>query len=106
MTSPMPKRNVAISNSHKDTNSNPMETLSRATLLNRMQLAIASMVRRLNLSTKPPIGMANNSHGSIDKAAMVAIQNGSLVKVVASSGAAVFKSPSVRLLDPLDSQSF
>jgi hypothetical protein len=35
------------------------------------------------------------------RAAMVEIQNGSLVRVVASSGAAVFRSPSARLLAAL-----
>ncbi len=68
-------------------------------------LATANMFLRLMRSTKPPIGMAKKSHGNMLRAAMVEIQNGSLVKVVASSGAAVFRSPSARLLAALAVQS-
>ena len=63
--------------------------------------ATANMVRRLMRSTKPPIGMAKNSQGNMLNAAMVEIQKGSLVSVVASSGAEVFSRPSARLLAAL-----
>jgi hypothetical protein len=56
-------------------------------------------------STKPPIGIAKNSQGNMLSAAMVEIQNGSLVRVVASSGAAVLSRPSARLLAALAVQS-
>lgn len=57
-------------------------------------------------STNPPIGIANSSQGNITSAEIVEIQKGSLVKVVASRGAAVFSSPSATLLAALADQSF
>jgi hypothetical protein len=57
-------------------------------------------------STSPPTGIANSNQGNITIAEMLAIQNGSLVKVVASSGTEVFRRPSDTLLAALADQSF
>ena len=93
--------NIAPSKIGSVIRSNPVVNAMIKTAKSLREFAIASMFRRLMRSTRPPIGMAKNSQGSILSAAMVEIQNGSLVRVVANSGAAVFRSPSARLLAAL-----
>ncbi len=85
--------------------SNPTETASRIIAVRRMELAMASISLRWIRSTRPPIGIANSNQGTMVSAAMVEIQNGSLVRVVASRGPADLRRPSTTLLAALEDQS-
>ena len=70
----------------------------RPATIKRMLLVNETNKRLSTLSTTRPMGIAKSSQGSMTSALNIEMRTGSFVRLIASSGAAVAKRPSARLL--------